>query len=89
MWCVVTSLWEKESSFDADRIQAARGAGSHAGKVVTHRQLLKEVWGPLHVEESQYLRVYMRQLTAQSRGGPRSSLFLPTELGVGYRLRTE
>jgi two-component system KDP operon response regulator KdpE len=61
----------------------------YAGKVVTHRQLLKEVWGPLHVEESQYLRVYMRQLRNKVEADPTQPRHLVTELGVGYRLRTE
>jgi len=61
----------------------------HAGKVVTHRQLLKEVWGPLHVEESHYLRVYMRQLRNKLERNPARPRFFTTELGVGYRLRTE
>lgn len=61
----------------------------HAGKVLTHRQLLKEVWGPLHVEESHYLRVYMRQLRNKVETNPAHPRYLVTELGVGYRLRTE
>ena len=61
----------------------------HAGRVVTHRQLLKEVWGPLQVEESHYLRVYMRQLRNKLESNPAHPKFLVTELGVGYRLRTE
>ena len=61
----------------------------HAGKVVTHRQLLKEVWGPLHVEEEHYLRVYMRQLRNKLETTPANPRYLVTELGVGYRLRTE
>jgi two-component system KDP operon response regulator KdpE len=61
----------------------------YAGKVVTHRQLLKEVWGPLHVEESHYLRVYMRQLRNKLEVSPANPKYLVTELGVGYRLRTE
>ena len=61
----------------------------HAGKVVTHRQLLKEVWGPLHVEEGHYLRVYMRQLRNKLEASPANPKYLVTELGVGYRLRTE
>src|SRR5574342_154186 len=61
----------------------------HAGKVVTHRQLLKEVWGPLHVEEGHYLRVYMRQLRNKVEANPAHPQFLVTALGVGYRLRTE
>ena len=61
----------------------------YAGKVVTHRQLLKEVWGPLHVEEGHYLRVYMRQLRNKVEANPAQPRHLVTELGVGYRLRTE
>ena len=61
----------------------------YAGKVVTHRQLLKEVWGPLHVEEGHYLRVYMRQLRNKVEANPAQPRYLVTELGVGYRLRTE
>lgn len=61
----------------------------HAGRVMTHRQLLKEVWGPLHVEEGHYLRVYMRQLRNKLEHTPANPRYLVTELGVGYRLRTE
>ena len=61
----------------------------YAGKVMTHRQLLKEVWGPLHVEEAHYLRIYMRQLRNKLEKSPAHPRYLVTELGVGYRLRTE
>lgn len=61
----------------------------HAGKVLTHRQLLKEVWGPLHVDEGHYLRVYMRQLRNKLEVNPAHPRHLLTELGVGYRLRLE
>ena len=61
----------------------------YAGKVMTHRQLLKEVWGPLHVNEGHYLRVYMRQLRNKLEKSPAHPRYLVTELGVGYRLRTE
>lgn len=61
----------------------------YAGRVMTHRQLLKEVWGPLHVEEGHYLRVYMRQLRNKLENNPAHPRYLVTELGVGYRLRTE
>lgn len=61
----------------------------YAGKVMTHRQLLKEVWGPLHVEEGHYLRVYMRQLRNKLEKTPAHPRYLVTELGVGYRLRME
>jgi two-component system KDP operon response regulator KdpE len=61
----------------------------YAGKVVTHRQLLKDVWGPLHIEEGHYVRVYMRQLRNKIEADPAQPRHLVTELGVGYRLRTE
>ena len=58
----------------------------HAGKVVTHRQLLKEVWGPDSVFETHYLRVYMAQLRRKIEADPARPHFLLTEPGVGYRL---
>ena len=61
----------------------------HAGKVLTHRQLLQEVWGPSHAEETHYLRVYMGQLRHKLEADPARPRFLLTEPGVGYRLLTE
>lgn len=58
----------------------------HAGKVVTHRQLLLEVWGPGQVSEVQYLRVYMTQLRHKIEADPARPLLLLNEPGVGYRL---
>jgi two-component system KDP operon response regulator KdpE len=58
----------------------------HAGKVVTHRQLLKEVWGPDNVWETHYLRVYMNQLRHKLERDPQRPEHLLTEPGVGYRL---
>lgn len=60
----------------------------NAGKVLTHRQLLKEVWGPSHVEQTQYLRVYMLQLRHKLERDPTRPQYLVTEPLVGYRLRT-
>jgi two-component system KDP operon response regulator KdpE len=60
-----------------------------AGKVVTHRQLLEEVWGPAYVEETHYVRVYMGQLRQKLEADPSQPKFLTTEPGVGYRLRTD
>jgi two-component system, OmpR family, KDP operon response regulator KdpE len=59
----------------------------HSGKVVTHRQLLKEVWGPGSVDQTQYLRVYMAQLRHKIEKDPARPELLVTETGVGYRLR--
>jgi two-component system KDP operon response regulator KdpE len=61
----------------------------HAGKVVTHRQLLREVWGPGSVENSHYVRVYMGQLRRKLEDDPARPRYLVTETGVGYRLRAE
>jgi two-component system KDP operon response regulator KdpE len=61
----------------------------YAGKVVTHRQLLREVWGPAYAGESQYLRVYMAQLRHKLEADPARPRYLVTELGVGYRLKVE
>jgi two-component system KDP operon response regulator KdpE len=61
----------------------------HAGKVLTHRQLLQEVWGPAQVEQTHYLRVYMANLRRKLEADPARPRFLRTEPGVGYRLLTE
>jgi two-component system, OmpR family, KDP operon response regulator KdpE len=61
----------------------------HLGLVVTHRQLLREVWGPSHVEHAHYLRVYMKQLRDKLEADPVQPRFLLTDTGVGYRLVSE
>jgi two-component system, OmpR family, KDP operon response regulator KdpE len=61
----------------------------NAGKVLTHRQLLKEVWGPSHVEHNHYLRIYMANLRHKLEADPARPRFLLTEAGVGYRLADE
>jgi len=58
----------------------------HLGMVVTHRQLLREVWGPSHVEHTHYLRIYMKQLREKLEDDPVRPKHLLTETGVGYRL---
>lgn len=59
----------------------------NAGKVLTHRQLLKDVWGPTHLDQTQYVRVYMVQLRHKLEEQPARPRYLVTEPGVGYRLR--
>jgi two-component system, OmpR family, KDP operon response regulator KdpE len=61
----------------------------HAGKVLTHHNLLSEAWGPEHVSETQYLRVYMNQLRHKIEPDPHRPRYLLTEPGVGYRLVDE
>jgi two-component system KDP operon response regulator KdpE len=58
----------------------------HAGKVLTHRQILREVWGPTYVEQTHYLRVYMTHLREKIESVPARPELLITESGVGYRL---
>jgi two-component system KDP operon response regulator KdpE len=61
----------------------------HAGKVLTHRQLLKEAWGPQQTEETHYLRVYMANLRRKLEADSARPKFLLTEQGIGYRLASE
>jgi two-component system KDP operon response regulator KdpE len=58
----------------------------HAGKVLTHRQILREVWGPEYVNELHYLRVYFAQLRQKIEANPALPEILLTESGIGYRL---
>lgn len=58
---------------------------ANAGKVVTHRQLLREVWGPSHVESSHYLRIYISHLRQKLEIDATQPRHLLTEIGVGYR----
>lgn len=61
----------------------------HAGKVLTHRQLLKEVWGAAYAAQTHYLRVYMVQLRHKLEADAARPKYLLTEPGVGYRLKAE
>ncbi|MGZ5050493.1 MAG: two-component system response regulator KdpE [Methylobacter sp.] len=58
----------------------------NAGKVLTHRQLLLDVWGPAYVEHAHYVRIYMGQLRRKIETDPAQPRYLLTEAGVGYRL---
>ena len=57
----------------------------HAGKVLTHRQMLREIWGPEHEAQTQYLRVYVTRLREKLEANPSSPALFLTESGVGYR----
>jgi two-component system, OmpR family, KDP operon response regulator KdpE len=58
----------------------------HAGKVLTHQQILKEVWGPNYLDQTHYLRVYMAHLREKLEAEPSKPVLLLTEPGIGYRL---
>ena len=68
--------------FDIVRVLAL-----HAGKLVTHRQLLREVWGPEYVDETHYLRVHIAHIRAKLEPDASRPRYLVTDPGVGYRLR--
>jgi two-component system KDP operon response regulator KdpE len=57
----------------------------HAGRVLTHQMILKEIWGPAHASDTQYLRVYVGQLRQKLRDDPAEPGLIRTEPGVGYR----
>lgn len=78
-------LGEGEVHLSPKEYSLLRFLVGHAGKVVTHRQLLTEVWGPAHVEDVQYLRVLMRQVRQKVEPAD-SQPVLITEPGIGYRL---
>ena len=91
-----------EVTVDLARRQVTRGAAevhltpieyrllalliANAGRVLTHRQLLREVWGPSHAEDTHYLRVYMTGLRRKLEANPTQPRHIRTESGVGYRL---
>lgn len=58
----------------------------HAGRIVTHKQILSAVWGPAHVEDTQYLRVYIGQLRQKIEDNPDDPKIILTEPGIGYRI---
>jgi two-component system KDP operon response regulator KdpE len=68
--------------FDLVRVLA-----QHRGRLVTHRQLLQEVWGPEYGQETHYLRVHVAHIRAKLEEDPSRPQYLITEPGVGYRLR--
>jgi two-component system KDP operon response regulator KdpE len=76
----------KEVKLTATEYALLRLFVQHAGKVLTHQQILREVWGPNYVDQTQYLRVYMAHLREKLETEPSKPSLLLTEPGVGYRL---
>jgi two-component system KDP operon response regulator KdpE len=77
----------QEVKLSAKEFELLRHLVAHAGKVLTHRHLLREVWGPAHVNEVQYLRVFIRGLRQKLEPDAARPTHILTELGVGYRLQ--
>jgi two-component system KDP operon response regulator KdpE len=80
------SVRRQEIKLTATEYALLKILAQHAGKVVTHKQLLREVWGPNAEEQSQYLRVYMNHLRKKIEVAEAREKLLRTESGVGYRL---
>jgi two-component system KDP operon response regulator KdpE len=81
----IVKLGEREIKLSPKEYDLLRLMVQHAGKVLTHRFLLKELWGEL--TDAQYLRVYVRQLRQKIEPDPERPQFVLTETGIGYRLR--
>jgi len=77
----------QEVKLSPKEFELLRHLVAHAGKVLTHRHLLREVWGPAHADEVQYLRVFIRGLRQKLEDDPTRPKHILTELGVGYRLQ--
>jgi two-component system KDP operon response regulator KdpE len=81
----IVRLGEKEVKLSPKEYDLLRIMVQHAGKVLTHRFLLKELWSDL--TDAQYLRVYVRQLRQKIEQNPERPQYILTETGIGYRLR--
>jgi len=83
---IVTRSGE-EAHLTPTEYEVLKYLASHAGRIITHRMLLQHVWGPEHVEETQYLHVVISQLRRKIEPQPARPQFILTEPGVGYRFR--
>jgi two-component system KDP operon response regulator KdpE len=90
---VTIDMGQRNVSIDGQRIQLSpkeyrllQVLAQHAGNVVTHQHLLKEVWGVSHIEDAHYLRIFIRKVRKKIEQDPTQPKILVTELGVGYRL---
>lgn len=83
----VVTLKGREVKLSATEYSLLRLFVQHAGKVLTHRQILREVWGPNQVEQTHYLRVYVAHLREKLEANPAEPVWFITEPGVGYRFR--
>jgi two-component system KDP operon response regulator KdpE len=79
----------REVSLTATEYNLLRLFVRHAGKVLTHRQILREVWGPNAENQTHYLRVYVAHLRDKLEAEPSRPQLIMTEPGVGYRLRDD
>jgi two-component system, OmpR family, KDP operon response regulator KdpE len=85
----VVRLKGQETRLTATEYSLLRLFIQHAGKVLTHRQILRDVWGPNAIEQTHYLRVYIAHLREKLEADPARPRLIVTEPGVGYRLMEE
>jgi len=81
-------MHDKKVVFTPKEYELLRYFLIHRGKMLTHRDILKEVWGAAHTEDTQYLRVYIRQLREKIEPELASPRYIVTEPGIGYRMET-
>jgi len=82
----IVKMKGKEVKLTATEYALLRLFVQHAGRVLTHRQILREVWGPNYEEQTHYLRVYVGHLRDKLEVDPGCPALLITEPGIGYRL---
>jgi len=78
-------LGQEEVKLTPTEYEILKYLSLHAGRVITHRQLLRAVWGPNYQGETHYLRVYVGQLRRKIEADPAQPRYITTEPGVGYR----
>jgi len=78
----------KKTTFTPKEYDLLRYFMVHRGKMLTHREILKEVWGNAHIDDMQYLRVYVSQLREKIETDPGTAPYIITEPGIGYRMET-
>jgi two-component system KDP operon response regulator KdpE len=76
----------EKTSFTPKEYELLRYFLIHRGKMLTHKQILKDVWGPAHGEDMQYLRVYISQLREKIEAKDSDESYIMTEPGIGYRM---
>ena len=76
----------EKTSFTPKEYELLRYLMANRGKMLTHKQILKDVWGPAHAEDMQYLRVYISQLREKIEADPSEPEYIVTEPGIGYRM---
>lgn len=83
------AVGEKEVKLTRKEFELLRMLAQNAGRIVTHRQILREVWGPAHEEDVHYLRIYIGHVRQKLGDDPANPKFIESEPGVGYRLIME